>query len=585
MRLRAVHRLFLSYLLLLALAVAALTLGVESILRRELIRIVEGDLRREIALAGALYPYLGRLSPDSVADLLGALAGRRVTLVAPDGRVLGDSELDGAALARLQNHNTRPEVRQARDAGVSAALRSSTTLGEEHLYLAARGADGQVLRLAVPLHDVNALVRRLQRGILGTGVVALVLAGLFSLGYSAVSIRPLERIAAAARRMAEGDLSARLRLRRHDEFGELAAALDGLADELQRRIGQAESDRAEMRALFDSMSEGVLALGADGTVRRANPAARRIFHLPQRPQGIPTEAVARRPEFLTLVGRVMAGSIVPPTELTFGRRRLLASAHPLADGGAVLVFLDVSELKRLEDARRDFVANASHELKTPLTAIRGYSETLLDEHLPPELARRFAEVVKSNADRLQQLVDDLLDLSRIESGGWRAEPEPVALAEAVREAWEPCSLAFSEKQVELQLDVPERCRFVHADPGALRQILSNLFGNALRYTPEGGHVRVRATAPHEGADRVEVAVSDDGAGIPAVHLPRIFERFYRVDPARSRAEGGTGLGLAIVKHLVEAHGGRVGAESELGRGTTIRFTLPALPAEAHLPEA
>ncbi|MBW3572105.1 MAG: PAS domain-containing sensor histidine kinase, partial [Gemmatimonadetes bacterium] len=245
----------------------------------------------------------------------------------------------------------------------------------------------------------------------------------------------------------------------------------------------------------------------------------------------------------------------------------------------------------LEDVRRDFVANASHELKTPLTAIRGFAETLLDPHLPPELRAQFTRTVKANADRLQRIVDDLLDLSRIETGGWRVEPEIVSLTEIAGEAWATLASAAEAKEARIEVRVPPECEFVHADPSALRQVFSNLFGNSLRYIATGGEVELGArcvpgpSAAAGGGDAgadsgswVQVAVRDDGAGIAAAHLPRIFERFYRADAARSREEGGTGLGLAIVKHLVEGHGGSIQAESEFGRGTTIRFTLP-MPQE------
>jgi signal transduction histidine kinase len=227
--------------------------------------------------------------------------------------------------------------------------------------------------------------------------------------------------------------------------------------------------------------------------------------------------------------------------------------------------------------RRDFVANASHELKTPLTAIRGYSETLLDPELPVELRRQFTLTVQANAKRLQHIVDDLLDLSRIESGGWRAEPEPVAVDQVARAAWANFAAAAEEKGVGWEIEGEELPQQVLADPGALQQIFSNLFSNALRFTPQGGRITVAAGPVPGRPDWTRVAVRDTGSGIPAVHLGRIFERFYRVDPARSREEGGTGLGLAIVRHLVEAHGGSVEAESSLGQGTTIRFVLPTRP--------
>lgn len=586
MRLHAAHQLFLSYLVLIALVVASLSAATDSILRGHLTATARADLERELRLGRALYESRPDLAPDSVVTLLSALSGRRVTIVAADGRVLGDSHVAAADLPRVENHGDRPEIRSALRGELGYDTRRSGTVGVEHIYLAMPSARGDVVRFAVPTAELDAALAGMQRAIFSVGAVALLLAALFSFGFSYLITRPLRAIGEVARGMTRGDLSRRVRLERADELGDLGNALDALADELQRRLGQLENERAEMQALIDSMSEAVLALGPDGTVRRANPAAARIFSLPPSIRGLTPEAVARRPDFLALVQRALRGEPVSPTELRYGARTLLASAHPLAAGGAVLVFLDVSELRRLEDVRRDFVANASHELKTPLTAIRGYSETLLENDLPPDLRRQFAETVKANADRLQRIVDDLLDLSRLESGRWRVQPEPLMLEEVAREVWATVAPAAGGKPIDFSVSVEEACRQVLADPAGLRQILSNLLSNACRYTPAGGEISVRArclpprsaaagVAAGEERGEVEIAVRDTGAGIPAQHLGRIFERFYRVDPARSRQEGGTGLGLAIVKHLVEAHGGRVSAESELGRGTTIRFTLPA----------
>jgi two-component system phosphate regulon sensor histidine kinase PhoR len=605
--LRADQRLLISYLVLIAVVVTTLSAGAHFVLLKHLTRAVDQDLRRELALGSALYRRSPSLPQDSAANLLGSLSGRRVTLVGPDGTVLGDSEVPPEQLSMLENHATRPEIVQARSRGIGRDVRLSSSLGTEHLYLATPAPGGVTIRFAVPLVEVHEAVRRVQRGIMVVGLLGVALAGLFSLGFSISVTRPLRGMRDVARAMAAGDLSRRLPRGRADELGELAVALNTLADQLQRRLAQLEDERAETQALIDSMAEGVLALGPDGTVRRANPAAQRIFSF-KKLTGVTPQAVARRPEFLRLVERVLNGHTVPPTELTYDGRHLLATGHPLPTGGAALVFLDVSELRRLESVRRDFVANASHELKTPLTAIRGYSETLLDHELAPELRQRFTEVVRSNADRLQHIVDDLLDLSRIESGGWRVEPQTLDVEEAARDAWSSCLRAAEQKQISFAIRLDPTCRVVRADPAALRQIFSNLFSNALRHTPPGGRVEVSARclesetdatrvtslseAQTEGAPGasgdgrwVAIEVRDTGSGIPAVHLPRIFERFYRADPARSRAEGGTGLGLAIVRHLVEGHGGQVDAESQIGRGTTVRFTLPAADGRPSAPRS
>jgi two-component system, OmpR family, phosphate regulon sensor histidine kinase PhoR len=584
MHLRADQKLFLTYLAVIAAVVVALTLGVGTTLRRNLTRMQADDLRRELLLARGLHETHHAAHPDSVADWLGRISDRRVTLIARDGTVIGDSQVPDEQLAALENHGNRPEVRAALAGRLGRAVRVSTSVGAAELYMAVPANEGRVIRLAVPLSEVYATVRRVQRGIFSVGVVALVLTGVLSLGFSIAITRPLRQIAQTARAMAGGDLARRARTRHRDEVGELADALDTLAAELQRRLGQLEGERAEMQALIDGMAEAVIAVDARGRLRRANPAAKRIFALSGDPHGLAPQEITRRQGFVDLVRRALDGAPVPPTELMQDGRHLLATAQPLPTGGAVLVFLDVSALRRLEDVRRDFVANASHELKTPLTAIRGYAETLLDPELPPPLRAQFTETVKANADRLQRIVDDLLDLSRIETGGWRVQPEIVSVAELAGEAWDALADAAERKGARVEVHIPPECEFVDADPSALRQIFSNLFGNSLRYIPEGGVVELSAAfvpgpVPRgpvvEGHPWIQVAVADNGAGIPSAHLPRIFERFYRADTARSREEGGTGLGLAIVKHLVEGHGGSIQAESQLGRGTTIRFTLPS----------
>jgi signal transduction histidine kinase len=268
----------------------------------------------------------------------------------------------------------------------------------------------------------------------------------------------------------------------------------------------------------------------------------------------------------------MAGYATEPTEVSLGERTLLATARPLPDGGAVLAVLDLTTRRRLETIRRDFVANVSHELKTPLTVIGGFAETLRDRDLPAPDRERFLATIESNAHRMQRIVDDLLDLSRYESGSWVPNVVSNDLAGVVSDAFTSVQRAADAKGLKLAFDAPPDVRRVDADPTALRQVLGNLIENAVRYTSRGG-VTVRAEAPANGG--ITLVVADTGSGIPAEHLGRIFERFYRVDSGRGRDQGGTGLGLAIVRHLVEAHGGVVRAESAVGRGTTISIHFPA----------
>ncbi len=585
MRLRINHLLFLSYAVLIALIALMLSGWATSSLRDRLVEGMRRDLGREVALTSAILEASG-IEPDSLARVVGVLTSRNLVVVDSAGATVTHGT---APVPAAGDFRSRPEIREALElpSGESFTVRNAQGTGEERLFVAKRTDSGYVLRLDAPLDGVQAAVSTLRRRIFGAAGAALLLGVLFTAAFGRRFSRPLRGMGEVARALAAGDLDRRTRLHRDDELGDLSTSLDRLADELQRRLGQLEGERAEMHALIDSMSEGVLVFASSGMLRRSNPAARRMFMLDTAAEGIPPEMVSRRDDFLDLVTQAMGGATVPPREIGGDGRPLLATAHALPQGGAMAVFLDVSELRRLEGVRRDFVANASHELKTPLTAIRGFSETLLDPDLPPELAKRFAEIVRQNAERLQHIVDDLLDLSRIESGEQHLEQSSVDVAVLAQQIWEELLGVAVDGPVELRLDLAPGHTHVLADPDALRHILTNLFSNAVRHTPDGGSVTVRTLATPQPAGHAErastsspasgwtsVEVVDTGTGISGTHLPRIFERFYRADPARSREEGGTGLGLSIVRHLVESHGGNIEAISEVGTGTTIRFTLP-----------
>jgi signal transduction histidine kinase len=345
-----------------------------------------------------------------------------------------------------------------------------------------------------------------------------------------------------------------------------------MAEELQTQYRLLEGERDEMQALIDCMGEAVIALDESGRVLRTNRAAIELLDFPKFVDLAPIGTLVRQPELRSLMETAVSRPFAA-REVTLGDRHLIVSARSGVGGGAVVTFLDVTEIRRLEMVRRDFVANASHELKTPLTSMRGFAETLLEDDPPEDIQRNFLASIRANTLRLQKLVDDLLDLSRLESGGWRADREEVDVGAVVREIWSEFESAAGERGIEFGL---EGEALVYADEQGLVQVLRNLIENAVRYTPGGGSIRVAIT---EDGSQTRVAVNDTGIGVPSSALNRIFERFYRVDPARSRAEGGTGLGLAIVRHLVHAMGGEVWAESELGQGTTIFFTLPRVPEE------
>jgi signal transduction histidine kinase len=376
-----------------------------------------------------------------------------------------------------------------------------------------------------------------------------------------------------ARALAAGDLRRRPSLAAPGEVGDLASALHRLAEQLTSRLEALEAEEVRLVALTESLNEGVIAIDARQRVAQLNDRARRLLNLKDTVP-FPASNLPRERGLREAIGVALSGQAVDAHEVQIAGRELALTARPLPAGGAVVALFDLTPVRRLETVRRDFVANASHELRTPLTVIGGFAETLLDDSLPNEQRRQFAETVLANARRMQRIVDDLLDLSRIESGGWKPNPSHVDVRTIAADALASANDRRPDTPIELGLDIAPDATHVWADPTALRQVLTNLVDNAVRHTTAGSvTVFSRRTA-----GGIAIGVSDTGIGIPPDHLPRIFERFYRVDAGRSRSEGGTGLGLAIVKHLIEGHGGRVAAESTVGRGTKIWAELPDPPA-------
>ena len=352
--------------------------------------------------------------------------------------------------------------------------------------------------------------------------------------------------------------------------------------ELRSKIDQLNLERDQLAALLGSGTEGLLQINRVGRIVYVNASAVNLLGLPADARGQPIDTMIRNADLRALLLGAAAGTPQEPAELTVDDRQLFVMCRPLPDdAGAVAAIIDLTEVRRLEVVRRDFVANVSHELKTPLTSIRGYAETLMADDLPDEMRKQFLDVIQKNAVRIHRIVDDLLDLSRLQSGGWRPDIHDVRVNELVTDVWASCAEAARGRSIDFRVTGADQAQ-VAADPGGLRQVFSNLFENALRYTPPGGRISVKIDDVGNGRSRpsqerwVEIQVSDTGSGIPRESLPRVFERFYRADPARSRADGGTGLGLSIVKHLIERMNGEVTAESELGKGTTIRIRLPAV---------
>ncbi len=421
----------------------------------------------------------------------------------------------------------------------------------------------------------GSTVHALGREALWAGLIALVLAiSLAAWVAGRISMR-LESVVAFARRIAEGDLGARLESTGEDELSAMEAALNQTAERLGKNFAELESRRQELAAILDSMQEAVVAITPEGLVRWSNAVMQRIAGTQIYP-GRPLVHSVRDPELLSCVkGALERG------EICFGRASLLApgrvfevNAAPLPSGGALAVLHDVTGIEAAQKSRREFVANVSHELRTPLTSIQGYVETLIEDENPrPETTREFLGVILKNASRMNRLTEDLLALASVESPDYKLTLQPARASALVKDAIDSLGGIVVDSGVKLQsAGAPDT--LVMADLDAMNQVFGNLIENALKYAKNGKRIRVGASLL---GSEVQFTVQDFGPGIASEHLDRIFERFYRVDKARSREAGGTGLGLAIVKHIVQAHGGRIWAVSELGKGVAFHFTLPVAP--------
>ncbi len=586
----------LTLTLLAFVAVSSLVAGLY--LNRALEAFATDSLQARLEMAGRLLHddarrlIVRRASPAELAAFAVAAkrtTSTRITIVAVDGRVIADSDVPVDRLSLVENHAERPEVKAALAGGVGSAVRTSDTIHEALFYVGRPITDDGrvvgVLRLALPLSVVTSSYATVHRDIWLGGLVALAVALAIGLVVSRRITRPVVEMQAVARRMTEGDFTVRPAVDSTDEIGDLGVALGTMATRLRDQIHDLEREQAKVTAILDGMVEGVLAVDAHERILWMNERARTMFRLDAaRGHGRPLLEVVRNAE---LHGALRASRTLD--ERGSLRREIRLVNHgelivevnavplPLETGGTgvLMVLHDITALRRLEQMRTEFIANVSHELRTPLTAIQGYVETLLGGALAePEHAERFLEIVLRHTERLGRLLNDLTDLSNIELGKISLQLVATAVPPVVDSVLTIIRPRAESNRIALHVDLPDALPRVYADHDRLAQILINLVDNAVKYTAPGGHVTVAAALV--GPATVEISVLDSGIGIPAADLPRITERFYRVDKARSRALGGTGLGLAIVKHLVLAHGGELRIESEPGRGTLVRVTLAAV---------
>ncbi len=520
----------------------------------------------------------------ALARTVGKEIKARVSIIRRDGKVAGDSELTDEELRNLENHATRPEFIQAIQHGQGVSTRFSATLGTNMIYTAlpfktAAGEPG-VIRLALPLSRVDEAMTSLGT-ILGASLILAVFCSLL-LSYilSFITSRPLRNMAAAAALIGKGGFRSRIPISSSDEIGELAEVLNEMAEKTESQLERISAEKNRLDTILRGMGEGVIVTNDAGIVTLANPAFRALFSLDQSCIGKALIEIARQPSLNNALKKVLDSRKEILEEMVMmvpEEKNMLTHWVPLMEEttliGAVAVFHDITDLKMLEKIRKDFVANVSHELRTPVSVIKGYAETILSEgnNLPPEKLVQFTEIIHSHAERLAHLISDLLTLSRIESGAIPLEPVPVTILSAVNRVTHLLEQKARAKEVTLVSQgslagMPA----ILADPDKLEQILINLLDNAIKFTPAGGSVTVDAS---DLGDWMRIDIRDTGIGIPPKDLSRIFERFYRVDTARSRELGGTGLGLSIVKHIVQAHGGSVAVESTPGKGTTISFTM------------
>lgn len=569
MRPRIFVKLMLVFFVMIAVTAVTLQWTVRNVWQHTLHQQIERDLRQKTLMFAYRVENDRQHSLADIASQEGQAAGARATVIDPAGKVLADSEADPQT---MENHAHRKEFIAALSGSVGVDERNSRTLNIPFIYVATPIAGGAV-RLAYPLPEIEITDRPLGRALLWGSLIAFAIALVIAAVTAQYLGRRLKRIVSFADRVAAGDLTARIASTSMDEIGQVAVALDRTARRVEESFLRVQTSQRELETLLNSMQDAVIAVSADGRVQWANRGLTRLLrHSPR--LDAPVIDSVRDPDFLNAIQHASREQTVASgrSNTIVPGRTFDVTAAPMPGGGAVAVLRDLTETERMEKTRRDFIANVSHELRTPLTSIQGYTETLLDHPLADNHIRDFLEIIRKNAARMSRLTEDLLTLARVESGEQRFDIQKVSTEELLLDALE--SFREVARTYEVEIVVENACpdANVNADREAIHQIFSNLIENALKYAASGKKI-ILGARPVPGA--VEFYVRDFGPGISSEHVPRLFERFYRVDKARSRESGGTGLGLAIAKHIMFAHGGTIRAESELNHGSTFLFVLPA----------
>ena len=590
---RLLWQLFPTYLLITLLALAATTWYASLIARDLYHNQFEEDLRARAflvrqAVAEPLLDREGRATLQPLVERLGTEAGMRITLVGDDGRVLADSA--GAEHAG-ETFGDRSEVRKALRGEPGMSLREDETHGMPVMFVAVPvpAADHSIaaaVRASLPASAIRSALDEIYTRVALGGVLVLLVAGAVSYYASMRISTPLEELKRGAERFASGQLNRRIASMGSEEIDALAESMNGMAGELDARIRLITRQNNEMDAVFNSMLEGILAVDAEERIIHINPAACRLLEVSAgEVQGRYLHESVRNPDLQRIVAETLLRPDPVHEEILLHGESTERSAEvhgtPLLEGdgrriGALVILNEVTHLRRLESIRRDFAANVSHELRTPITAIKGFVETLLDGELAePGEIRHFLGIVQRQAVRLKAIIEDLLSLSRIEREAEGdiedMELRTVPVRRILETAAEACSGEAGRRGIDLRIDCPSQLT-ARVNKQLVEQAMINLVTNAIRYSESGTVTRIGGGAGNGG---VELYVTDQGCGIEPEHLPRLFERFYRIDKARSRNMGGTGLGLAIVKHIARAHGGAIEVDSTPGEGSTFTLRLPA----------
>ena len=574
MRSRIFVKLMFVFLLVIGVTAITLQLTVHNVWERTLREQIERNLKQKTLM------FAYRVEADrqhSLADIAaqeGQAAGARATVIDPTGKVLADSEADPGT---MENQRHRREFASALAGQIGVDEGNGQSLGVPFLYVAVPVSGGAV-RLAYPVPEMEITDRPLTVALFWGSLTAFVFAVIVAAVTAQYVGRRLQRIVNFAERVAGGDLTARIASSSRDEIGQVASALDKTTRGVEESYARVQNSQRELETLLNSMQDAVIAVDVDGRVQWANRGMDRLLLRAPRLNAPLIDSV-RDPDFLAAIQEAARDQIVTSARSnTIAPGRIFdVTAAPMPGGGAVAVLRDLTETERMEKSRRDFIANVSHELRTPLTSIQGYTETLLDNPIADNHVRDFLEIIRKNAARMSRLTEDLLTLARVESGEHRFDMQRVSTEELLQDALESFREVARSYAVELVIENSVAAGHVNADREAIHQIFSNLIENALKYAASGKKIILGARAAANG---VEFYIRDFGPGISSEHLHRLFERFYRVDKARSRESGGTGLGLAIAKHIVLAHEGTIRAESDLNHGSTFLFTLPASEADS-----